>query len=162
MTRLTRRLRGWSRRSPRCYWILAFCGSNDLLEKSYTNVSSAVLHAFILVHWGHTRAPHWRQAIWVWPVCFLQDNISHEKTHCKNWTVHTLEAFLQCVFSNINDVVSFTFDDRLSLGLEQLVLTSTAMLLSCTSMINQHSQTNFSSLYQDNYYFMLSLDNCYH
>ena len=71
-------------------------------------------------------------------------------------------TFLQSVFSKIDDVVSFTFDDRLSKGLEQLVLTSSAMLLSCTSVINQHSQTNFSSLYQDNYYFMLSLDNCYH
>ena len=76
---------------------------DDILEKSHTNVSSAVLHAFILVHWGDTRAAHWRQAIWVWPVWFLQDNVTHEKNTLKTYWRKVLPiysyqpmAFLQC------------------------------------------------------------------
>ena len=32
---------------------------DDILEKSPTNVTSAVMHALILVHWGDTRTTHY-------------------------------------------------------------------------------------------------------
>ena len=50
---------------------------DDILEKSHTNVSSAVLHVFILVrHKGSTlETSHMSDE------CDQCDNVTHEKTH---------------------------------------------------------------------------------
>ena len=140
MTRLTRRLRGWSRRSPRCYWILAFCGNTLLTYWRKTFWYGNIIHIGLFpsnelrndLHSTHCdfvapkssklkrhmikHNPKPPKAEEKCPKCdmtfkYKSDLGRHIPTshcglvkgnsrcvllYCKNRTVHTLKAFLQC------------------------------------------------------------------